>query len=113
MAFRPGLKKTISGLLDQDWESKNDLLNAIAAAVEEEAKDRVDYGLLCQYGKNSGLAMVYGPYPTTKAAQKAGEKIGALTGPDRMWVVGHVTPGHIEVQEAVADRPVRKAGHTK
>lgn len=113
MAFRPGLKKTISGLLEQDWENMNDLLNAIAAAVEEEAKDRVDYGVLCQYGKTSGLATVYGPYPTTAAAQKAGEKIGALTGPDRMWVVGHVTPGHLEVQAAVADRYVRKSGDTK
>lgn len=112
MAFRPGLKKTISGLLEQDWENMNDLLNAISDAVEEEAKDRVDHGVLCQYGKG-GWTVVYGPYPTSAAAQKAAEKIGALTGPSRMWVTGLVTPRHLEVQVAKADEPVRKAGHSK
>lgn len=112
MAFRPGLKKTISGLLEQDWENMNDLLNAMAEAVEEEAKDRVDYGVLCQHGKG-GQALTYGPYPTAASAQKAAEKIGALTGPTKMWVTGLVTPRHLEVQEAVADKYVRKSGDTK
>lgn len=111
MAFRPSLKKTIAGLLEDDWENMNDLLNAIADAVDEEAKPRQDWAVLCK--QRGGMGIGYGPYPTALKASKEAEKIGALIGPERMWVIPLVHGKHWELQEAVADKYVRKSGDTK
>jgi len=102
--------KAMVALLEQDWESPEQLAKALITALDRERRDRKTYYAVMQFGRAPKcFYSALGPYAGRKSAENAVVKHGSISGMEFAWaIVPMTTPEGWEARLAEADLPPKK-----
>lgn len=104
---RPLEVKALRPLLQQDWDSEDELIEALILALDEARASRKSYVGVMQFGR---IVFGIGPYPGRRGAENALVKHPGLSLANAATVAEIMTPKGFEQFLKELDAPLRKAG---
>jgi hypothetical protein len=109
MRVRPLEIKALVPLLEQDWETPQELAEALIRTIDEVRASRTSYVWVAQFGPPKMAGMVWyagaGPYPGRKSAERAAKGYPGAELASALAVVPILTSEGLERQIEKTDKP--------
>lgn len=108
MRARPQEIKALVPLLEQDWETPEELAKALIETLDDVRAARTTYIGVMQFGEGPAWYAATGPWPGSRSAAKALQSDPAASLAHRAVVVPLLSPDGLKRRIEETDRPAKK-----